>query len=544
MKNSWWVLLGLVIVLAVPISLRRTGEAVRNPDVRLVVITPHVEAIRHEFGIGFREWYRARTGRVVDVDWRVIGGTSDITRYLASEYLNAFRLHWERDLGRRWNFEVQGAHANHRVVPAGRPEDDTEEQAARRAFLASDIGIGVDVFFGGGSFDFTQQAAAGRLVDGGLRGRFPDWFREPGEEGEGIPRVHSGEVFWDEQGRWYGTVISAFGIVYNTDQLGRLGIERPPRRWADLTDPRLRGRIAAADPSKSGAMNKIFELIIQEQMQDRYRHHRAQGLDSAAAAERALPEGWMAGMQLIQQLAANARYFTDSSTKPSLDVAAGDCAVGISIDFYGRYQAENIAMRGGRERFGYLTPEGGSSASVDPIGLLRGAPNREVAEAFLEYVLSIEGQKLWNFRPGTPGGPRTYALRRPPVRPELYAAEWRQHRSDPDVNPYEDAAGFEYRPEWTGYLFSQIRFILRTCFIDLHPELRRAWDALIAADFPPLATARFHDLAVIDWEQVNGRIRTATRSRNRLDEVVLAREIAAEYRERLAVVIMLANAGR
>jgi len=544
MKNSWMVVLGLVVILAVPILLQRTAERVRNPDVRLVVITPHVEAIRHEFGLGFREWYRARTGKVVDVDWRVIGGTSDITRYLASEYLNAFRLHWERDLGRRWSFEVQGAYANPRIVLDDTPEDDTVAEAARRAFLASNVGVGLDVFFGGGAYDFIQQSEAGRLVNGGLRERFPEWFREADEPGPGIPRMHSGETFWDSEGRWYGTVISSFGIVYNTDLLAALGIDPIPSRWMDLTDPRLRGRIAAADPSKSGVMNKIFELIIQEQMQDRYRAYQAQGLDADAARERALPEGWLAGMQLIQQLAANARYFTDSSTKPSLDVAAGDCAVGISIDFYGRYQAENIAIRGGRERFGYLTPKGGSSASVDPIGLLRGAPNRAVAEAFLEYVLSVEGQKLWNFRPGAEGGPQAYALRRPPVRPDLYVEEWRSLRSDPTVNPYQEVEGFEYRGEWTNYLFSQIRFILRTCFIDLHPEVRRAWDALIAADFPPAATARFHDLSSIDWEQANGRIRTATRSRNRLDEVVLGREIAAEFRTRLNEVVRLAEAGQ
>lgn len=544
MKRYGGLLLGLFIILGVPFLLRRGEEKVGRADVTLVVITPHVEAIRHEFGLGFRDWYFERTGKVAAIDWRVIGGTSDITRYLTSEYLNAFRLHWERDLGRRWNYEVQGSYANPRVVLDDTPEDDTEAEAARRAFLASNVGVNLDVFFGGGAFDFIQQAEAGRLVDGGLQAKFPEWFKEPGEAGPGIPRLHSGEVFFDAAGRWYGTVVSSFGIVYNTDLLAAIGIPEIPHRWIDLTNPRLRGRIAVADPSKSGVMNKIFELIIQEQMQARFRQYRADGLSEEEAKAVALPEGWYAGMKIIQQLAANARYFTDSSTKPSLDVAAGDCAVGISIDFYGRYQAENIAGRGGVERFGYLTPTGGSSASVDPIGLLRGAPSRELAEAFLEYVMSHEGQKLWNFKPGTPGGPREYALRRPPVRPDLYVPEYTQFRSDPTVNPYEEVAGFDYRSEWTGGLFSQIRFILKTCFIDLHPEVREAWDALIAADFPPEATALFHDIRAIDWDAAQGPIRTANRSRQRLDEVVLARELAAHFRDRYAEVVRLAQAGR
>ena len=43
-------------------------------------------------------------------------------------------------------------------------------------------------------------------------------------------------------------------------------------------------------------------------------------------------------------LAANARYFTDSSQKPPIDVAQGDCAAGICIDFYGRAQAEAVTI--------------------------------------------------------------------------------------------------------------------------------------------------------------------------------------------------------
>jgi iron(III) transport system substrate-binding protein len=61
--------------------------------------------------------------------------------------------------------------------------------------------------------------------------------------------------------------------------------------------------------------------------------------------------------------------------------------------------------RGGSNRSVMSPPVGGTVSSVDPIGLLRGAPNREAALAFIDFCLSMEGQKLWNFRPGTPGGP-------------------------------------------------------------------------------------------------------------------------------------------
>ena len=83
---------------------------------------------------------------------------------------------------------------------------------------------------------------------------------------------------------------------------------------------------------------------------------------------------------------------------------------------------------------------------VDPIGLLRGARNKEAAEMFIAFVLSPEGQKLWNFKVGAPGGPVKYALRRLPVRKELYAPAFAQFRSDPDAQPYEEAKNFHYHP--------------------------------------------------------------------------------------------------
>src|SRR5690606_20799824 len=107
---------------------------------------------------------------------------------------------------------------------------------AREAFLASDVGCGIDLFYGGGSFDFIRHARAGRLVDSGILRLRPEWFTD-----EVIPRTFAGEEYWDEEGRWVGVVLSSFGILMNRDSLARLGAETPPRAWADLADPRYAG---------------------------------------------------------------------------------------------------------------------------------------------------------------------------------------------------------------------------------------------------------------------------------------------------------------
>ena len=174
-----------------------------------------------------------------------------------------------------------------------------------------------------------------------------------------------------------------------------------------------------------------------------------------------------------------------------------------------------------------------SAFSVDPIALLRGAPHRPVAVAFIEYVLSLDGQKLWNFRTGTPGGPEHFALRRLPVRRDFYShAEWRPYRSDPDVDPYSERSVLVHHDEWTVALFDELKFIIRVMDEDTHPELVEAWRAIIAAPGPSRARALavLQDLSSVDYDQALGPITRALVSKNKVDEVSLARDLDEGFR--------------
>jgi ABC-type Fe3+ transport system substrate-binding protein len=113
-----------------------------------------------------------------------------------------------------------------------------------------------------------------------------------------------------------------------------------------------------------------FEIIIQQQMQNELRELIKQGeSDDYETEQEAVSRGWMKGMQIIQLISANARYFTDAATKPVLDVSAGDCGVGLSIDFYGLFQEENLRLRSGSDRFVFVMPKAGSAVSPDPISM-------------------------------------------------------------------------------------------------------------------------------------------------------------------------------
>ncbi|MPM69110.1 hypothetical protein SDC9_116054 [bioreactor metagenome] len=170
----------------------------------------------------------------------------------------------------------------------------------------------------------------------------------------------------------------------------------------------------------------------------------------------------------------------------------------MAIDTYGFTEQEwNALQFDGRPRFFYVPPEGGTAVSADPVQMLRGAPNRAVAEAFIDFLLSEEGQKLHAFRTGTPGGPEKHALRRPPIRRDLYRPEFREFRSDPDYNPYESGASFTYRAELTGPYYGLLRILIRCIALDPQPELQRAWKSIIDAGGPekvPEAMAAFNRL--------------------------------------------------
>ena len=532
------ILLALVVTVAVPFALRPRQAAPSDADDTLVIITPHNEAIRHEFSLAFRQWYKARTGRTVFLDWRMIGGTSEIARYLEGEYVASFRNLWTNKLGRPWGTEVQSGFQNPRL-PADAPAPVRE---ARAAFLASDAGCGIDLFFGGGPYDFIKQARAGRLVVSGVRSLHPEWFTQAA-----FPRTYGGEEFWDRGDLWYGAVLSCYGILFNRDALARLGIEREPASWADLTDPRYVGQIGMCDPTKSGSIAAAFENVVQQQIQLRLDALRLAepGRDASSLGSQAVGEGWVRGLQLLQLVGANARYFTDTSQKPPIDVAAGDCAAGMCIDFYGREQQEAVRRRGS-ERLGYVSPEGGSAYSVDPIALLRGAPHRGVALAFMEFVLSEDGQKLWDFRTGTPGGPSAFALRRLPVRRDFYGNEaWQAYRSDPSVNPYAQKSVLVHHDEWTGPLFSELAFIVRVATEDTHADLVEAWRAVIAAPEPARsrALAVLQDLSAVDYDQAMGRIKKGLGSKNQVDAVTLARDLGVVFREHYRRAARIARGG-
>lgn len=460
-------LLLLGILLALPFYFRKE-EAEKifsgNADT-VVVICAHNKTIRDEYEAAFGKWYKERTGKEVHIDFRSPGGTSDITRYIDDRFRAEFRYALEAE-GIRWEKEYGDVFNDPR----------SSDHWIRQKFMASNVGIGIDVFAGGGTFEHSRMANCGYAVDGGVQARHPEWFAP-----EVIPARFGGDVIYDPQGRYYGVVLSTFGILYNIDRVKELPGDPVPERWSDLGSAGFFNSLVLADPTKSGSANKCYEIIIQQCM--------AQADDPAS--------GWSNGLNLLKRIFANARVITDSASKVVGEVASGNAAAGTAIDTYGFTEELWSSHRFGRSKVVYVMPKGGTAVGTDPVQILRGAPNRAVAEAFVDFLLSPEGQKLHAFRAGVPGGPEKTTLSRAPVRKELYEGENRQFLFKPDYDPYASGADFEYRPQWTGRYYSLLRQVIKALMLDPHVELQRAWQAIIAAGGPekvPQAMAKFNAL--------------------------------------------------
>ena len=282
----------------------------------------------------------------------------------------------------------------------------------------------------------------------------------------------SGEAIYDPDGCFYGVCLSSFGIACNRTRLEEAGL-KTPERWSDLARPEFFDRLALADPTKSGSVAKCYELMIQQAMAER--------IAAGGTAE----EGWQDGMDMIRMITANASLISDSAGMAVNNVASGEAVCGIGIDYYVTSAADWQEFEGAEPPpLFYVTPYRGSTVSADPIQLLRGAPNREAAQEFISFLISPEGQKIYAFKTGTPGGPAESALRRAPVRLELYDSKWREYRSDPDYDPISAAKDVVYHYEWTGRYFGLIRVVIRCCMLDIQPELRRTWQEIIAAGGP------------------------------------------------------------
>jgi ABC-type Fe3+ transport system substrate-binding protein len=468
---GWLILVSLLaIIIGVPVisrlasakpSLPRQTSSGETPI--LQIVTPHVEQIRFEFGRAFEAWHIAKYNQPVRIDWRTLGGTTEIRKQLEAQITAAVAAGAYTVLPPR------------KLLAPTRAERDTP--SLPELIIDPAKADMPDLFFGGGSFEHT--AVKGGLIltatiDGKpttkARARLTappvnPWSTEDltaiyGENKVGVERLY------DPDQHWFGVALSGFGIIFNRDLLQELNISEPTR-FADLGNPKLIGRVALADPRQSGSVATLYDSILNK-------------------------EGWDQGWRILREMAANARYFSASSIQPPMDVAQGECIMGVAIDFYGRGQSQAVVARGGdvsQSRLVYIDPPGATYVDADPISIVNGAKNAVIAQRFVEFCMTEQAQALWQFAPqGTANsesprlGPIEYRLRRMPARRSMYDTYLDQFTDR--TNPFDIAINAPLRGwrDLLGPLFGAFA-------VDTRSEMVTAWRLLNQArnnpNFPP-----------------------------------------------------------
>lgn len=159
----------------------------------------------------------------------------------------------------------------------------------------------------------------------------------------------------DKDRFWFATKLITTGIVYNTRA------PMKPASWTDLIKPEAKGQVALPSPLTSGAA--MIHTV------------------SVAAT---LPQGW----GYYEALAKNGALAAGGNGDILKKVAGGEALYGMIVDFMPiREKARGAPVE-------FVFPKEGVSAVSEPVAIVKSTKNLEAAKAFIDFLLSAEGQAL------------------------------------------------------------------------------------------------------------------------------------------------------
>jgi phosphoglycerate transport regulatory protein PgtC len=206
----------------------------------------------------------------------------------------------------------------------------------------------------------------------------------------GIPEKIGAFPINNPEGYYFGFAASGYGIMWN-ERYAKANRLPDPKEWSDLSKPVYFDHVAIAAPSRSGTTHLTIETILQG-------------------------EGWDQGWRTIKEMAGNFRQVMERSFGVPDAVNSGQVGYGVVIDFF----AFSSQASGFPVKFVYPTVTTIVPANV---GIVTNAPNTAAAQAFVEFLLSPEGQEVL-LEP---------SIRRLPINPAVYA------KAPPDYpNPFKD----------------------------------------------------------------------------------------------------------
>ncbi|UZF92308.1 ABC transporter substrate-binding protein [Bosea sp. NBC_00550] len=159
----------------------------------------------------------------------------------------------------------------------------------------------------------------------------------------------------DPKKMWFATKLITTGIVYNT----KAGMK--PTSWTDLTKAEAKNQLAMPSPLNSGAA-LIHTITLTGN----------------------LKEGW----SFYEKLKENGTLAAGANGDILRQVATGEKLYGMIVDFMPiREKAKGAPVE-------FVFPSEGVSAVSEPVAILKSTKNPEAAKAFIDFLLSKDGQEL------------------------------------------------------------------------------------------------------------------------------------------------------
>ena len=159
----------------------------------------------------------------------------------------------------------------------------------------------------------------------------------------------------DPERMWFPTKLITTGIVYNTSA------PMKPTSWNDLLKAEAKGQVAMPSPLTSGAALIHTQAIVAN-----------------------LDQGW----DYYRQLAANGAQASGGNGGVLQAVAGGEKLYGMIVEFLPiREKAKGAPVE-------FVFPDEGVSAISEPVAIMAGTQNPDAARAFVDFLVSREGQEM------------------------------------------------------------------------------------------------------------------------------------------------------
>ncbi|SNX54235.1 ABC transporter substrate-binding protein [Thermoanaerobacterium sp. RBIITD] len=162
--------------------------------------------------------------------------------------------------------------------------------------------------------------------------------------------------FIDKDKMYYGTKLISTIIAINTQK-----VKTTPDSWKSLIDPAAKGQVIMPSPLYSGAAAYNIGVLVRQK-----------------------DFGW----DFYKKLKSNGASVTQGNGGVIKAVASGEKPYGVVVDFMAAREKAKGSL------INLVYPKEGVLAITEPVGIIKGTSNENAAKAFVDFILSKEGQSL------------------------------------------------------------------------------------------------------------------------------------------------------